>query len=32
MDAVLDVLHTNFGIRAHRIDTRTSRLESERSL
>jgi transmembrane sensor len=28
LDAVLDVLETNFGIRAHRIDEHTIRLES----
>jgi transmembrane sensor len=29
LDAVLDVLETNFGIQAHRIDEHTIRLESE---
>jgi transmembrane sensor len=31
LDAVLDVLETNFGIRAHRVDERNIRLESGRS-
>jgi transmembrane sensor len=29
LDAVLDVLHTNFGIVAHQVDERSIRLESE---
>ena len=31
LDAVLDVLHTNFGIQAHQVDERNIRLEAERS-
>jgi transmembrane sensor len=30
LDAILEVLHTNFGIAAHRVDERNIRLESER--
>ena len=30
LDAVLDVLETNFGIQAHRVDEHTIRLESGR--
>lgn len=29
LDAVLDVLHTNFGIQAHQLDEHSIRLESE---